>query len=244
MHAEMEIIHAVMVLADISGYTSFVTKRETSLLHAERIITELMEAVINTAAFPLNLNKLEGDAAFLYALTDGNEAATAQDVGRQVMAFIRAFNRKASELVRNTAVCACDACRHIDHLRLKVILHAGEAAIKHVRQFEELAGKEVILLHRLLKNTIREEEYILMTEQYCQLSGGLPGAVQPPETRVEHVEGLGSVPVRVCYPSIERRVVALPHAIAPWRNWKSMFYIMRISLRKRNRKIFAHLPER
>jgi hypothetical protein len=37
-----------------------------SLLHAEEIITELIEAVIDAAGFPLILNRL--DAAFLYAL--------------------------------------------------------------------------------------------------------------------------------------------------------------------------------
>ena len=35
----MRLTHAVLVLADISGYTDFITNREVSLLHAEQIIT-------------------------------------------------------------------------------------------------------------------------------------------------------------------------------------------------------------
>ena len=54
-----------------------------SAVHAEEIIFELLEAVIDHAAHPLTLNKLEGDAAFLYAEMDsGNQAAVARDVAR------------------------------------------------------------------------------------------------------------------------------------------------------------------
>jgi hypothetical protein len=63
----MEIKEAYLILADISGYTHFVKMHRASILHAEEIVTELMEAVINAAGPPLILNKLEGDAAFLYA---------------------------------------------------------------------------------------------------------------------------------------------------------------------------------
>ena len=63
----MEIKVVYLVLADISGYTRFVKIHRASILHAEEIVTELMEAVIDAAGPPLILNKLEGDAAFLYA---------------------------------------------------------------------------------------------------------------------------------------------------------------------------------
>jgi len=38
--------------------------------------------------------------------------------------------------------------------------------IKKIRQFEELAGEPVILIHRLLKNTIQAKEYILLTQAF------------------------------------------------------------------------------
>ena len=66
----MEIKGAYLILADISGYTRFVKIHRASILHAEEIVTELMEAVIDAAGPPLILNKLEGDAAFLYAPAD------------------------------------------------------------------------------------------------------------------------------------------------------------------------------
>jgi hypothetical protein len=41
----MEIAPVTLILADISGYTRFVKMHHISLLHAEQIITELMEAI-------------------------------------------------------------------------------------------------------------------------------------------------------------------------------------------------------
>lgn len=72
-----EIKPVAIVLADISGYTRFVKAHGVSLLHAEEIITELLEAVIDGAEFPLKLAKLEGDAVFLYAVTDRDAAPAA-----------------------------------------------------------------------------------------------------------------------------------------------------------------------
>ena len=73
-----------LVIADISGYTQFVkihNMRKRPIFgeamaqkwesHAEHIITELLEAIIDTFDDTLMLNKLEGDAAFFFADDDG-----------------------------------------------------------------------------------------------------------------------------------------------------------------------------
>ena len=89
----MEVKQVIMVLADISGYTRFMTAHTVSLLHAEVIIAELLEAVIDHTEYPLTLSKLEGDAAFLYLPLEagGDTRTAAQDVLRQVAAFIDAY---------------------------------------------------------------------------------------------------------------------------------------------------------
>ena len=74
----MVIKEVVMVLLDISGYTKFLTMHKTSMLHAELIISKLLESVIVASEHPLTLNKLEGDAAFLYAKTEDDNKATAE----------------------------------------------------------------------------------------------------------------------------------------------------------------------
>jgi class 3 adenylate cyclase len=196
----MELKRVVLVMADISGYTRFMKIHTMSLLHAEAIITELLEAVLDHAEFPLTLSKLEGDAAFMYAtLDDESQAQTAtRDILRQVTAFFEAFHAKARALIA-CDTCRCEGCNHIADLRLKAFLHVGEAAFKKIRQFEELAGEDVILIHRLLKNTVPAKEYILLTEQFYALSGGLGDG--PLEARTEEAEGLGTVGVRVYYPA-------------------------------------------
>ena len=178
----------------------------TSLLHAETLITELLEAVIAQAEYPLTIAKLEGDAVFLYMTTNGDQEAAARDVLKQVTGFFEAFRAKERALIAcNT--CRCPACRSIDKLHLKVILHHGEVAIKEIRQFIELAGESVILIHRLLKNSIPAKEYILMTDTFYELSGGPEG--ERAETRTEHAEGIGEVSVKVYYPP-ENMVLPLP----------------------------------
>ncbi len=171
----MELKHVALVLVDIGGYTRFIRLHKTTLLHAEEIVSQLLETVIARASFPLTLNKLEGDAALLYAEMGDTKTAAARDIAQQVTAFFSAFHGKAKELSGSRANCPCDACQHILDLRLKAVLHHGEVAIRKIRQFEELTGEDVILAHRLLKNTVSKPEYILMSASFHRLAGDLVG---------------------------------------------------------------------
>ncbi|MEW6348508.1 MAG: DUF2652 domain-containing protein [Thermodesulfobacteriota bacterium] len=193
----MQIKQVVLVLADISGYTRFVTLHSLSLIHAEEIISELMESVIDASEHPLKLNKLEGDAAFFFADSAGDIAAAVRDVYGQTKAFFDAFRRTAHKLSGEMSVCECEACKGIQNLRLKVFLHQGEVAVKRLRQFEELAGENVIILHRLLKNSVPSREYILMTESFFDLVGGQDHAGL--ESRTENYDDIGNVAVKVLY---------------------------------------------
>lgn len=195
----MELKQAALVIVDIGGYTQFIQFNQTSLLHAEAIISELLETVIDQAEYPLTLNKLEGDAALLYAELDEAETAAARDIFRQVEAFFAAFHAKIRIMVDNAA-CPCAACQHIGNLKLKAILHKGEVAFKTVRQFQELAGLEVIWIHRLLKNTVPAEEYILATEAYAAALGDLPQ--RRCDAHTEHYPDLGEAQLRVYYPAV------------------------------------------
>ena len=171
----MQLKHVALVIADIGSYTRFIRLHKNTLLHAEEIISQLLETIIERASFPLTLNKLEGDAALLYADMGGAEAAAARDIAQQVTAFFFAFHAKAEELSSSRANCPCDACQHILDLRLKAVLHHGVVAIRTIRQFEELTGEDVILVHRLLKNGVAKPEYILMSASFHCLAGNLPG---------------------------------------------------------------------
>jgi hypothetical protein len=194
----MEIKPVYLILADISGYTRFVKIHRASFLHAEEIVTELMEAVIDAAATPLILNKLEGDAAFLYApATNGDDLS--ETIFQQVWGFFQAFRTRQQALIKaGEGGCFCEACCNIGDLKLKAILHYGQAVIKQVRQQEELAGQDVILAHRLLKNSLGIQEYLLETEDFYQLSRG--GQMPTAEEHWEKYDDLGQIKLRVFYP--------------------------------------------
>jgi len=205
----MKIKPVLLVIVDISGYTQFVNYHRTSILHAEEIISELLETVIDAAEYPLQLNKLEGDAAFLFAEITGEPQAVAADVFGQVQRFFDAFKLKQQSLITHgEGGCPCDACTNIHRLELKAFVHSGEAIFKKIRQFDELAGQDVILIHRLLKNSVPASEYILITEPVWQMAGHIFGA--EPETYVEHYDHLGDVRVCVVYP--KKVTLILPKA--------------------------------
>ena len=196
----MELAQVSLILADISGYTNFVTMHRISVLHAEQIITELMEAIISQIETPLVLNKLEGDAVFLYARA-GDEAGLAKKVLDKALAFFSSFKGRQQELIKaGEGGCSCEACCNINKLSLKIIVHYGQVVIKQVRHLEELAGSDVILAHRLLKNTVPSNEYLLLTENFYQWSGGLPGP--EPQVFKGTYPDIGVVQGRVYYPDL------------------------------------------
>ena len=156
----------LLIIADISGYTKFMVSSDIEIKHSQHIISELIDAIIKKVEIPLEISKLEGDAIFLYAIKD-NETYTYDDLrkitGEKLFLFFEAFHEKLQELARH-ASCNCGACSNVHALRLKIIAHSGVALFYQVHHFNELSGKDVILVHRLLKNSEKNEEYLLLTE--------------------------------------------------------------------------------
>ena len=68
---------AYLLIADISGYTSFLAGVE--LDHAQDIIADLMDAVVKGLRPPFRLAKFEGDTAFVYAVTAKVDSSMLQD---------------------------------------------------------------------------------------------------------------------------------------------------------------------
>jgi len=98
-------------------------------------------------------------------------------------------------------LCVCEACVSVKDLRLKMVLHAGEVAIEHIQSFEKLFGIDVIVAHRLLKNSVPAKEYILMTTPVHQRLGDFHAL--KPEKRQENYDDIGKIEYFVYYPSAE-----------------------------------------
>jgi len=180
-----------LVLADISGYTAFLSKAE--LEHAQEILTDLLETIVDGFKSLLTIHKIEGDAVFGYA-------ADAQLVrGETLLELIEstyvAF-RGRTKNVRRHSDCACRACGNISSLDLKFIVHHGDYAVQDIGGRPELAGTDVNLAHRLLKNHVSEQTgwraYALFSKPGLDRTGlQLAGIVDGSE----EYEHLGVVPV-------------------------------------------------
>src|SRR4026209_1891920 len=102
--------HGFLVLADVSGFTAFVTT--TELEHGSEIIAALLDEVIEHLSPPLEIQEIEGDAVF--ALAGGGGAPRLPRSGLlQVLedAFVR-FKTRQRALQRDET-CGCGACQQI-----------------------------------------------------------------------------------------------------------------------------------
>ncbi|MEO6036182.1 MAG: DUF2652 domain-containing protein [Verrucomicrobiota bacterium] len=190
----------ILIIADISGYTRYMTANAKTLAHSQTIITELILAIIKQVELPIAVAKLEGDAVFLYCRKQNSSQSwpeTRKIIGEKLFSFFEMFRRKVAELSRSTT-CHCSACSHIEKLRLKLIVHSGEALFHQVLQFLELAGVDVIIVHRLLKNSVSSDQYLLLTET-ARRDIDLPDQIHLLEG-LETYDDLGSIKTLVYLP--------------------------------------------
>ncbi len=153
-----------LVLADISGYTSFVAK--TEIEHAGLALSYLLETIVEKLDDLLTISKLEGDAVFAYA--EESKLKDCKLLLELVDHTYLAFRDKALTLY-DQATCPCRACKALPTLDLKFIVHHGEFVIQQVAGIHDLLGTDVNLIHRLLKNHVAESTgwvgYALFTDQ-------------------------------------------------------------------------------
>ena len=184
---------ACFVIADISGYTSFLAGVE--LDHAQDIIADVMDTVVRGLRPPFRLAKFEGDAAFVYAVTERIDGTLLQD---SIEGAYFAF-RKRLRSIKQSTTCECNACSRMQDLDLKFVTHHGEFIKHKMAGREELAGRDVILIHRLLKNAVNEKfgrhAYALYSDACIQTMGIDPAA----QGLVEHNETIDIIGEVKCW---------------------------------------------
>src|SRR5918993_411986 len=136
-----------LVLADISGFTSFVAKTEID--HADMALSFLLETIVEKISSLLKIVQLEGDAVFAYL--EESQLPEAKSMLGLIDATYLAFREKALALHSHTT-CPCRACEALPTLDLKFMVHRGEFLISQVAGTSRLLGTDVNLLHRLAKN--------------------------------------------------------------------------------------------
>jgi hypothetical protein len=177
----------VLVLADISGFTEFVTA--TELEHGPPIIAALLEEVMRHLSPPLEIQEVEGDAVFALAPDRALEPR-----GKLLDALdeaFAAFKARQRELQADET-CGCNVCRSVGSLDLKIVAHHGRFLRQLVGGRGQVAGAAVILAHQLLKNRLGKRAYLLLTEAAAEWMG-IDTAQATLVTHVERYAHLGDV---------------------------------------------------
>ena len=153
-----------LMLADISGYTSFVA--QTEIEHADMALSFLLETIVEKISHLLTISRLEGDAVFAY-IEESKQSETKSLLELIDQTYL-AFREKALALYAG-ATCPCKACKALPTLDLKFMVHHGEYLIQQVAGSSHLLGTDVNLIHRLAKNRVAESTgwkgYALFTRQ-------------------------------------------------------------------------------
>ncbi len=193
---------ALLLIADIGGYTEYMQFHRSILGHAEATTTRLLGKVVD-AARGFELIEIEGDAAFLSrdaGALDG--PATLAAITEAAVAMHRAFHAQRRLVELN--MCPCGSCTQTSDLKLKFVAHVGEVATQTIKRRRKLIGMDVILVHRLLKNSVPVPEYVLVSEELYSAS--------PPEHAMQEIEqdleGIG--PVRTYFVNVEELAAHLP----------------------------------
>jgi hypothetical protein len=149
----------LIFIPDISGFSKFVN--ETDVVHSQHIIEELLEILIDANEMNLQLSEIEGDAILFYK---SESADSMKDLMDQVQSMYTNFHSHLKKY-EHDRICQCGACTTANMLKLKFVIAFGDVGFSKIKNHSKLFGKEVIVAHRLLKNSVTPDEYVLITDE-------------------------------------------------------------------------------
>lgn len=183
------------IITDISGYTEYLTKSE--LEHAHATLQSLFDAQLANIKFPLHISGFRGDAIFMYV--PETEFINPQSLVETLENQYIVFSETLQQMVLNTT-CQCNACKNIKFLDLKAAVHYGEYLIQKLGDKEELLGADVIVPHRMLKNTVVEKTGVKSYAIFSDAAANklnLNMLCDPLISHTETYEHLGKVQIHV-----------------------------------------------
>ena len=140
-----------LLIPDISGFTRFV--QNTDMEIGKHIISRLLTVLLNTNVLNMDVSEIEGDAILFYKL---GKRFSATEVMTQFNMMQKRFRTELLQLAQETGLDL--------KLSLKMIAHYGQLSQYRVGRFTKLYGTSVIEAHRLLKNSIESDEYLIITD--------------------------------------------------------------------------------
>ena len=188
----------LIFIPDISGFSKFV--KNTAIQHSQHIVEELLEVLIDANEMELEISEIEGDAILFYR---HGTKPTAAEILAQVQRMYVKFHAHL-KLYESHRICQCGACSSAHDLALKFVLHFGDISQKRVKDFTKLFGNDLIIAHRLMKNEVPMDEYVLFTHQLLNVCSAWvdmqQAAWDDPEEGEGHYDG---ELVKYCYLPLE-----------------------------------------
>ena len=183
--------NSYLLLADISGYTSFMSGVEVAhgvdfsggIPAGYSVLGALLDAVVAGVQPDFEVAKLEGDAVFAIAPASALDAQ-GDSVLDQLQAVHKAFHERRA-VATKAADHVCTACPAVSTLDLKMVLHRGQVVRQTVGGSTEVLGPAVNVAHRLLKNTVQAR---LGYRPYLFLTDAAADALGLPQVGTEHHE--------------------------------------------------------
>ena len=121
----------------------------------------------------LQLAEIEGDALFFYK---EKEIPSLERLLALTEHIFTAFYSHLKLLEKNR-ICPCNACSSAPKLQLKIVAHCGDLQFLTVQNNRKPFGNEVIEVHRLMKNSVESDNYVLFSKKLTD-NIGLSGNYQ------------------------------------------------------------------
>jgi uncharacterized protein YndB with AHSA1/START domain/class 3 adenylate cyclase len=196
---DTQIKNGYFVLADISGFTSFM--EQTEIDHSSNILRNIIELIIGHFTPTMVLAEVEGDAVFAYAPAP---KVSRGELLLEIIESTYAAFRDRRRTMEHNATCPCNACSSITKLDLKFIAHYGDYILQDVGGKTKPVGSSVNAVHRLLKNSVGKTTgwhgYALFSEKSLEMMGIHPEGMH---ISLESYEHLGEI--KTCSINLDER---------------------------------------
>ncbi|WP_299894222.1 DUF2652 domain-containing protein [uncultured Aquimarina sp.] len=149
----------LICIPDISGFTQFMSTTDIEL--SSKVIPALLNRVIYANKLDLRVSEIEGDAILFYKT---GPLPTFTELVNQCRLFYTEFYEQL-KILHKKYKNSNQGKSIPDMLGLKIVLHYGrEISSVPIGKNIKLMGEDVIIAHRLLKNKVPIDEYILLSE--------------------------------------------------------------------------------
>ncbi len=157
-------VGAFLYIPDMTGFTEFMTT--TNPRESHRVVEETLKVIAGANMLDLHISDIAGDAVFFYRT---GLPPTLDEVIEQSRVISERFSDRV-KAYGSKFNWDTNRVEQMHHLSIKFIAHYGKVAVSDIENHTKLIGVPAIEAHRLLKNSVEIDNYLLATEAYLQVS--------------------------------------------------------------------------